>query len=63
MMCSAVAYLHDKQITHRDLKPENILLTKGANPVVKVTDFGLAKLVDEGVRDSFSCENAVRFTR
>ncbi|CDO76221.1 hypothetical protein BN946_scf184894.g10 [Trametes cinnabarina] len=33
-------------IVHRDLKPENILLTKDYPPVVKVGDFGFAKVVD-----------------
>lgn len=33
-------------IAHRDLKPENVLLTKDDPPVVKVADFGLAKVVD-----------------
>ncbi|GAA5827996.1 hypothetical protein JCM3770_005536, partial [Rhodotorula araucariae] len=47
MVCEAVAYLHSKGITHRDLKPENLLLTKGAKPICKVTDFGLAKMVDD----------------
>ncbi|RTG80865.1 serine/threonine-protein kinase Chk2, partial [Schistosoma bovis] len=42
-------YLHDHGITHRDLKPENILLTSKANRcLIKVTDFGVSKLVDEG---------------
>jgi serine/threonine-protein kinase len=35
---------HDKQIVHRDMKPGNILLTSLAQ--VKISDFGLAKLVD-----------------
>jgi serine/threonine protein kinase len=35
---------HEKQILHRDLKPANILFTRSDQ--VKVTDFGLAKLVD-----------------
>ncbi|GAA6063026.1 hypothetical protein JCM10212_001805 [Sporobolomyces blumeae] len=47
MVCQAVAYLHSRGITHRDLKPENLLLTKGAKPVCKVTDFGLAKMVTD----------------
>ncbi|BGO90811.1 hypothetical protein NBRC10512_000126 [Rhodotorula toruloides] len=47
MICEAVAYLHSQGVTHRDLKPENLLLTKAAHPVCKVTDFGLAKMVDD----------------
>lgn len=37
---------HDEGIIHRDLKPENILITQDENnlPLVKILDFGLAKL-------------------
>ncbi|XP_032683989.1 ovarian-specific serine/threonine-protein kinase Lok-like [Odontomachus brunneus] len=43
----AVRYLHKQDITHRDLKPENILLADNSDiTVAKVSDFGLAKLVD-----------------
>ncbi|CAM1308636.1 CHEK2 (predicted) [Pycnogonum litorale] len=42
----AVKYLHSMNITHRDLKPENILLTNDDDEtLIKVTDFGLSKLV------------------
>jgi serine/threonine/tyrosine protein kinase RAD53 len=41
-----IQYIHLKGIAHRDLKPENVLLTKDEPPIVKVADFGLAKVVD-----------------
>jgi len=44
----AVLYLHENNIIHRDLKPENLLLdTKDEGTFVKITDFGLAKIVGE----------------
>ncbi len=38
-------YIHRQNIAHRDLKLENILLTVDDPPIVKVADFGLAKVV------------------
>ena len=39
---SALTAAHARDIVHRDLKPENIILCRG--DVVKVVDFGVAKL-------------------
>jgi len=47
-MLGALNYMHSKGIIHRDLKPENMLLSKGDDYTkVKLTDFGLSKMLDE----------------
>lgn len=39
-------YIHNKGISHRDLKPDNILIASEDPFVVKISDFGLAKMVN-----------------
>ncbi|HKE33230.1 MAG TPA: protein kinase, partial [Candidatus Angelobacter sp.] len=46
-IASALVEAHDAGIVHRDIKPENIMLRPDA--LVKVLDFGLAKLTERHV--------------
>jgi len=50
-LAHALGAAHAKQIVHRDLKPENVFLARsrraGASFVVKVLDFGIAKLLSQ----------------
>ncbi|KAF5459168.1 hypothetical protein F2P56_023146 [Juglans regia] len=46
-LIDAVAHCHNKGVYHRDLKPENLLLDACGN--IKVLDFGLSALPQQGV--------------
>jgi len=45
-------HAHERGMVHRDIKPANLILAReGKKPVIKVLDFGLAKVTSEGEAD------------
>ncbi|KAA6362385.1 MAG: putative serine/threonine-protein kinase, partial [Streblomastix strix] len=49
-LLKGVSVIHEANLLHRDIKPENILLhlpDSQSRPIVKISDFGLAKLLDK----------------
>ena len=46
-ICSALDHAHRNKVVHRDMKPANIMILE--NGLVKVTDFGIAKMMAMGM--------------
>jgi serine/threonine protein kinase len=51
-VCAALQFAHDNHVVHRDIKPANIMLT--SDDLVKVTDFGTAKILQYGSQQQSS---------
>ena len=50
---SGIEYIHKLGVVHRDLKPENLLLDH--NNCIKIVDFGLSNLYNQGERLKTAC--------
>lgn len=51
-ICDALYVVHEKGIIHRDMKPSNVFLAKkGMRTVVKILDFGIAKIQESMRKD------------
>ena len=49
-ICAGLHYAHERRIVHRDIKTANLFFTK--DRVVKIMDFGLAKMIEEVRKNS-----------
>ena len=53
-LAGAIDHAHNRGVIHRDLKPDNLIVTRerGGDEVLKVLDFGLAKVIAPDYEDS-----------
>lgn len=58
-ICDGLGAAHSVSVVHRDLKPDNIIIARepDGSEVVKLLDFGVAKLINQG-DDDFGVETA-----
>lgn len=54
-LLEATAYLHEFGIVHCDIKPENMLYNKTTGNIIKLTDFGLSRMILSNQKLNMSC--------
>lgn len=62
-VCDALDEAHNKDIIHRDLKPSNIMVIRDehGNALVKLVDFGIAKLITSSLTPEAQPKTATTF--
>jgi tetratricopeptide (TPR) repeat protein len=58
-LCAGLAHAHSAGIIHRDIKPANIMID--ADGVVKILDFGIARLADSGMTQEGQIMGSVNY--
>ncbi|KAK9892289.1 hypothetical protein WA026_019096 [Henosepilachna vigintioctopunctata] len=61
MCLSGVSYMHNNHIMHRDLKPSNLLISHSG--ILKIADFGLARIYKKTDLRTYSHQVATRWYR